>query len=179
MMLRVGIMHCGVNCSTLRRSELDEIHCVFRRTIDTPIGQVSIAEREQAIVALYWETPQRWSDETALLCAAEAQLVAYFSGELTSFDLPLQPSGDAFQQRVCQALSAIPYGKTCTYGELAKALGTAAQPIGQACAGNSIPIIIPCHRVLAAKGLGGYSGWGGVETKIRLLKHENAYPYLL
>ena len=152
---------------------------MFRRTVDTPVGQMSIAEREKAIVALNWETPKCWEDETALLCEAEAQLLAYFSGELTLFDLPLQPSGGALQQRVCQAMIAIPYGETRTYGELAKALGTAAQPIGQACAGNSIPIIIPCHRVLAAQGLGGYSGRGGIETKIRLLEHENAYPYLL
>ena len=152
---------------------------MFRRTVDTPVGEVSITEREKAIVAICWETPKRWGDETALLCEAEVQLLAYFSGELTSFDLPLEPSGDTFQQRVCRAMTAIPYGETRTYGELAKALDTAAQPIGQACAGNSIPIIIPCHRVLAAKGLGGYSGWGGIETKIRLLKHENAYPYLL
>ena len=75
-------------------------------------------------------------------------------------------------------MSAIPFGETRTYGELAAELGTSPQPLGNACGANSIPIIIPCHRVLSATGLGGFSGRGGVETKAQLLKHENAYPFL-
>ena len=69
----------------------------------------------------------------------------------------------------------IPFGQTRSYGEIAKTLGVAAQPIGQACGGNSIPIVIPCHRVLAADGkTGGFSGGTGVETKLALLRHEGA-----
>jgi methylated-DNA-[protein]-cysteine S-methyltransferase len=93
--------------------------------------------------------------------------------------LPLAPSGNEFQQAVCRAMSAIPYGETRTYGDIAKDLGTYGQPVGQACGANSIPVIIPCHRVLSANGLGGFSAQGGVETKIALLRHENAYPFLL
>jgi methylated-DNA-[protein]-cysteine S-methyltransferase len=106
-------------------------------------------------------------------------LKAYFAGELKEFDLPLKPSGNDFQQVVCKAMSAIPYGSTRTYGEIAEELGTYGQPVGQACGANPIPVIIPCHRVLSANGLGGFSAEGGVETKIALLKHENAYPFLV
>ena len=74
---------------------------------------------------------------------------------------------------------AIPLGQTRTYGDIAKDLETYGQPVGQACGANTIPIIVPCHRVLSATGIGGFSGEGGVETKIRLLKHEGGYPYLL
>ena len=73
----------------------------------------------------------------------------------------------------------IPFGITRTYGEIAKDLETFGQPVGQACGANPIPIIIPCHRVLSATGLGGYSGNGGLDTKIALLKLEGGYPFLL
>ncbi len=76
-------------------------------------------------------------------------------------------------------MSAIPFGETRTYGELAQQLGVPAQAIGQACGGNPIPILIPCHRVLGANGLGGYSGDGGVETKVWLLRHERAAGLLI
>ena len=66
-----------------------------------------------------------------------------------------------------------------TNGEIAKALGTSAQPVGQACGGNPIPIVIPCHRVVSATGLGGFSGAGGVETKIALLRLEGGFRFLL
>ncbi len=77
------------------------------------------------------------------------------------------------------AMRAIPYGQTRTYGDIAGDLGTYGQPVGQACGANPIPVIIPCHRVLSATGLGGYSGQGGIETKIALLKLEGGYPFLL
>ncbi|MCH9672930.1 MAG: methylated-DNA--[protein]-cysteine S-methyltransferase [Gammaproteobacteria bacterium] len=149
--------------------------------MQTPVGPVEIVEDDGSIRLLRWSTarPNTQSAPSALLRRAQEQLRAYFAGELEVFDLPLHPLGEAFQQRVCAAMLEIPFGQTRTYGELAAQLATAAQPIGQACGDNSIPIIIPCHRVLGAKGLGGYSGSGGLETKITLLKHEHAYPYLL
>uniref|UniRef100_UPI003EC0E69D methylated-DNA--[protein]-cysteine S-methyltransferase n=1 Tax=Primorskyibacter sedentarius TaxID=745311 RepID=UPI003EC0E69D len=82
-------------------------------------------------------------------------------------------------RRTCDAMSAIPFGETRTYGEIAKALGAPAQAIGQACGGNPIPLIIPCHRVLAASNLGGFSGRHGIETKVWLLKHEGAASLLI
>ena len=107
------------------------------------------------------------------------QLAAYFDGKLRDFDLPLNPRGDEFQQSVCRLMLEIPYGETTTYGAIAEKLDTYGQPVGQACGGNSIPIIIPCHRVLAVDGIGGYSGDGGVERKIELLKLEGGFPFLL
>jgi methylated-DNA-[protein]-cysteine S-methyltransferase len=109
-----------------------------------------------------------------LLAAAARQLDEYFAGRLRSFELPLAPKGSSFQKRVWDEMCRIPYGATARYGDLARALGTAAQPIGQACGANPIPIVIPCHRVVAAGGLGGFSGGAGLTSKRFLLRHEGA-----
>ena len=146
--------------------------------VPSPFGLLSLTQHDNAIVAVDWEAPDI-STTTPLLKEAARQLAAYFSGKLTIFDLPLNPSGDVFQQSVCKAMLNIPYGETSTYGEIAKKLDTYGQPVGNACGANSIPIIIPCHRVLGAHGVGGYSGEGGVERKIELLKMEGGFPYLL
>jgi len=129
------------------------------------------------IVALHWDSEP--NGNSPLLSEAVAQLEAYDAGRLKEFDLPLAPKGSEFQQQVYAAMQAIPYGETITYGEIAKALGCPAQPVGQACGANPIPVIIPCHRVLSKNGIGGFSGAGGVEGKIALLKHENGFPFLL
>nr|WP_281493251.1 methylated-DNA--[protein]-cysteine S-methyltransferase [Yoonia sp. F2084L] len=107
------------------------------------------------------------------------ELAAYFAGDLQQFETPVAPRGNAFQQRFYAALCAIPYGETRTYGDLAKELDVSAQAIGQACGANPIAILIPCHRVLAANGLGGYSGAGGIEAKVALLKLEGAAGLLI
>ncbi len=147
-------------------------------TVPSPFGPLSIQQQGGNIVALNW-CEAEVSEHTPLLDEAVRQLAAYFAGTLKVFDLPLAPGGNLFQQEVCQAMLGIPYGETRTYGDIAKKLGTFGQPVGQACGGNTIPIIIPCHRVLSSNGLGGYSGEGGVERKIELLKREGGYPYLL
>ena len=146
--------------------------------IPSPYGPLSVSEREGAIVAVDWKKPEN-PQTSPLLEETAKQLAAYFAGELKEFDLPLAPRGDAFQQSVCQAMLEIPYGETTTYGAIADKLDTYGQPVGKACGGNTIPIIIPCHRVLAVDGMGGYSGEGGVERKIKLLKLEGGFPYLL
>ena len=146
--------------------------------VPSPYGLLSVSERDGAIVAVDWKTPEN-PQSSSLLEETAKQLASYFAGELKTFDLPLAPRGDAFQQSVCQAMLEIPYGETTTYGAIAEKLDTYGQPVGRACGGNSIPIIIPCHRVLGADGLGGYSGEGGVERKIELLKLEGGFPYLL
>jgi len=151
---------------------------VLTASIDSPLGRLSVEECDGAVSALRWCGPEATA-ATPVLREAVAQLEAYFAGKLRDFDLPLAPVGSAFQQRVFAAMSAIPYGATRTYGALAEDIDGFAQAVGQACGANPIPIIIPCHRVLAADGLGGYSGDGGVETKMVLLKLENAFPYLL
>ena len=147
-------------------------------SIETPIGPLCIAERDGAIVRVSWSR-DRHADPTPLLAEAARQLTAYFAGDLRAFDLPLDPGGGELEARVFDAMLAIPYGQTRTYGDIADDLGTYGQPVGQACGANPIPVIIPCHRVLSATGLGGYSGAGGVETKIALLKLEGGYPLLL
>jgi methylated-DNA-[protein]-cysteine S-methyltransferase len=147
-------------------------------TAQTRFGRLGVESDSAAIVALHWHGVPR-GEGSALLREAVAQLEAYDAGKLTAFDLPLAPKGSDFQQQVYTAMQAIPYGETLTYGDIAKALSCPAQPIGQACGANPIPIIIPCHRVLSKNGIGGFSGAGGVEGKIALLKHENGFPFLL
>lgn len=146
--------------------------------IDTWLGRLSITEQEGAITQIQWNGPAS-QDKTPLLEEAAKQVTAYLAGDLRQFDLPLAPKGGELHQAVFKAMLAIPYGGTRTYGDLAKELNTYGQPIGQACGANPIPIVIPCHRILSANGLGGYSGDGGTETKIALLKLEGGYPFLV
>lgn len=146
-------------------------------SFESPVGPLCLEESQGAIVALRWG--QIGDDETVLLQEARRQIGQYFNGLLVQFDLPLSVSGSVFQQSVCNAMSDIPFGETRTYGDIARELGVPAQAVGQACGGNPIPIIIPCHRVLSSTGLGGFSGDGGVETKVALLKHEGAAGLLI
>lgn len=142
-------------------------------SIHTPVGDVTISEEGGAIVALDWGWGREQA-ETPLLRAAADQLGRYFDRELERFDLPLRPAGPEVHVRIWRAMCDIPYGATETYGQLARRAGTIARAVGQGCGANPIPIIIPCHRVLAASGLGGYSGEGGVDTKVALLRLEGA-----
>ena len=151
---------------------------VRRRSVETQFGTLCLVEEAGAIVKLDWGLSGA-TDLSEVLDAAEAQMLAYNVGELEQFDLPLNVKGTAFQRDVCDAMSAIPFGYTRTYGEIAKDLGVPAQAVGQACGGNPIAIIIPCHRVMGAKGLTGFSGAGGVETKVALLRHEGAAGLLI
>ena len=158
----------------------------------TPLGEVTLTQEDDAIVALDWGRG-RDQTPTPLLREAIGQLQDYFDGTRTAFTLPLAPHGSAFQSRVWQALRDIPHGEVRSYGDLARHLGTAARAIGQANGANPIPILIPCHRVVAAGGaknsslaaggaknsifsaggaLGGYSGGEGPETKRFLLTLE-------
>jgi methylated-DNA-[protein]-cysteine S-methyltransferase len=141
-------------------------------SLHSPFGDLSISEEDGAIVALDWGWGSA-QDETVLLRRARAQLEAYFDGDLRAFDLPLAPAGSAYRQRVWQALREIPYGETRTYGEIAARAGGSARSVGQANGDNPIPILIPCHRVVAGSGLGGYSGGDGPETKRLLLALES------
>ncbi|WP_420413342.1 methylated-DNA--[protein]-cysteine S-methyltransferase [Roseibium sp.] len=146
--------------------------------LETWLGCLTITEENEAITDLHWNgTPSQ--GETPLLREACSQLAAYMDGNLKEFDLPLKPKGGELHQAVFKAMLAIPYGETRTYGDLAKELDTYGQPIGQACGANPIPVIIPCHRILSANGLGGYSGAGGTDIKIALLKLEGGYPFLI
>ncbi|MDD3154113.1 MAG: methylated-DNA--[protein]-cysteine S-methyltransferase [Victivallaceae bacterium] len=111
-------------------------------------------------------------EETPLLCEVQRQLEEYFAGGKPKFDFPLAELGSTFQQRVWAELRKIPYGITCTYGALARQISCAsARAVGGAVGRNPWPVVVPCHRVIAAGGaIGGFSG--GVERKIILLERE-------
>jgi methylated-DNA-[protein]-cysteine S-methyltransferase len=137
----------------------------------SPVGDITIAIDGGSVVSLDWG----WARDQAvddLLLKAKTRLDDYFDGGSRAFDLPLQPAGTEFQRRVWSLMQEIPYGGTMTYGEISDRLNSSARAVGMACGANPIPLIIPCHRVLAANGMGGYSGNGGVETKIALLRLE-------
>jgi methylated-DNA-[protein]-cysteine S-methyltransferase len=147
-------------------------------TTNSPVGPLTLFAHDGAIVAVEWGWPPE-TDEApgALLEEARDQIEAYFEGRLTGFDLPLAPHGTVFQKSVWAAITAIPFGRARTYGDMARELGTAARALGGACGRNPIPILIPCHRVLGGNGgLGGYSGMDGIDTKRFLLRHEGVLP---
>ncbi|MGS4887732.1 methylated-DNA--[protein]-cysteine S-methyltransferase [Roseibium sp. MB-4] len=146
--------------------------------IETWLGCLTVTETDGAITDLQWNGEPSQA-EKPLLRETIRQLSAYLGGDLKNFDLPLSPKGGDLHQAVFKAMLEIPYGETRTYGDLARDLDTYGQPIGQACGANPIPVIIPCHRILSANGLGGYSGSGGTETKIALLKLEGGFPFLI
>ena len=151
--------------------------------LPSPIGDLRIIERDGKISAIEF-SPFRQpadgrplgprSDDHPVLLAAVRQLTAYFDRELKEFDLPLAPHGTEFQQRVWEQLTRIGYGDTASYGQIAGRLGmtnAASRAVGLANGRNSIPIVIPCHRVIGANGtLTGYAG--GIERKQTLLELE-------
>ena len=144
--------------------------------LEPPIGLITLVEEGDAVTQLHFGAffsgiaEQR---ETPLLQEAARQLTAYFQGQLRNFSLPLQPKGTTFQRSVWEQLQRIPYGQTCSYGDIARACGNpkASRAVGMANNRNPISIIIPCHRVIGADGkLVGYGG--GLDIKIRLLELE-------
>jgi methylated-DNA-[protein]-cysteine S-methyltransferase len=140
-------------------------------SLHTSIGDLSIAEEDGAIVSVDWGFG-RDQTVTPLLSHARDQIFAYLDGHLTRFDLPLNPAGTPYRRRVWAALCDIPYGATRSYADIARQAGGSPRSVGQANGANPIPIIIPCHRVLATTGIGGYSGGAGLPTKRALLTLE-------
>ncbi|MDD3224991.1 MAG: methylated-DNA--[protein]-cysteine S-methyltransferase [Clostridium sp.] len=148
----------------------------------TPIGKIGIADNCISITNLYFnnEYPKDNIEvnETELLKEASSQLMDYFSGKKTNFNLPFSPEGTSFQKKVWDNLLEIPFGETRSYGEIAKSIGNskAARAVGMANNRNPIPIFIPCHRVIGANGsLVGYGG--GLEIKKFLLNLEKGCTF--
>jgi methylated-DNA-[protein]-cysteine S-methyltransferase len=147
--------------------------------IDSPLGALLAARDDIGITSLYLPSgrnpvsaiPGGQRDDDAFE-DLRTQLDEYFDGSRREFHLPMHARGTAFQQRVWRALCDIPYGQTRSYGEIAAAAGGSARSVGQANGCNPIPIIIPCHRVVAASDLGGYSCGEGLATKRFLLALE-------
>jgi methylated-DNA-[protein]-cysteine S-methyltransferase len=141
----------------------------------TPIGMVRIEGDDTAVhriaIEIERQTPRR-PDSPAVLAAAE-QLEAWFEGALKDFDLALAPPTTSRGLALRGGLVAVEYGQTRSYGELARLLGSGPRAIGQLCARNPFPIVVPCHRILGSGGaLGHYSAGDGVVTKRWLLDHE-------
>lgn len=137
-------------------------------TLISPLGPISLSEAPEGLTALHWREGEATSP---LIHEALLQLEAFFAGRLDAFDLPI-----AFRPgltgKVQRQMMQIPKGETRTYGQIARAVGAPAQAVGQACGANPLPVIVPCHRVLGAQTLGGFSAPGGVESKVWLLRHE-------
>ncbi len=147
---------------------------------ESPIGWITVTQEGEDIVRLSWKDHGAEIQATTLLLAdAQAQLRAYFEHRLEMFDLPMSCPSTPFQHGVLESMLSIPFGMTKTYGDIADYVEGSAQAVGRACGANPIPILIPCHRVLGATTLGGFSGHGGIETKIYLLRHEGAAGLLL
>jgi methylated-DNA-[protein]-cysteine S-methyltransferase len=141
-------------------------------SLHSPVGDITVFEEDGAIVSLDWGWVEHQASSPVLESARE-QLHAYFDGALTTFDLPLAPAGTTYRRLVWQALCQIPYGETRSYQAIAAKAGGSARSVGQANGHNPIPLIIPCHRVVATTHLGGYSGGDGLATKRWLLALEN------
>jgi methylated-DNA-[protein]-cysteine S-methyltransferase len=140
-------------------------------SLHSPLGDLTLFAEQGAIVALDWGWGSLQEPEPVLV-RAKAALEAYFDGERLAADIPLNPAGSAYRQRVWACLRAIPAGETRTYQHIAGIAGGSARSVGGANAVNPIPIFIPCHRVLASNGIGGYSGGEGLATKRALLALE-------
>ncbi len=140
-------------------------------SLHSPIGDLTIFEESGGIVALEWG----WGagqEPTPLLQRVKTALFDYFDGKPLAADIPLRPQGTAYRQKVWQALRGIPAGETRTYIDIARVAGGSARSVGGANGANPIPIFIPCHRVVAVGGIGGYSGGEGLPTKLALLELE-------
>jgi methylated-DNA-[protein]-cysteine S-methyltransferase len=141
-------------------------------SMHTPIGDITVFEDDGAIVALDWGWVEG-QNGSPLLHRARDELDAYFDGTLQGFTLKLAPAGTPYRRKVWQAVCDIPFGATRTYQDIARLAGGSPRSVGQASGSNPIPIMIPCHRVVATSHLGGYSGAGGLDTKRWLLAHED------
>ena len=146
------------------------------RAVETPIGTLGLVGSEAGLAAVHWAANGLPNASCAVLDDAADQLDAYFAGELTEFDLPLDLDGTDFQKHCWLALATIPYGQTVSYGEQARRIGLgpdSARAVGAANGQNPIPVILPCHRVIGANGsLTGFGG--GLHLKRFLLEHEGA-----
>ncbi len=162
-------------------SSLTRAHVI----VDSPVGPLTLVAERGRLRGLFMDEQRHAPDMADLgtpgdpadepFAQAATQLAAYFSGQLTAFDLPLAPAGTPFQLRVWDALRTIPYGQTLTYGQLASQIGSpaASRAVGLANGRNPISVVVPCHRVIGADGsLTGYGG--GLHRKRFLLDLERA-----
>ncbi|CAB3746794.1 methylated-DNA--[protein]-cysteine S-methyltransferase [Paraburkholderia humisilvae] len=151
---------------------------MFNAVIDAPFGKIGIRVEGANLREIVYlpDSMQSVEPDTALAKKAVEQIEHYLDHASATFELPLAEVGTAFQRRVWQAISAIPPGVVQTYGQLAKEIGSVPRAVGQACGSNAYPIVIPCHRVVASSGIGGFAHHGddGYYRTVKrwLLAHE-------
>jgi methylated-DNA-[protein]-cysteine S-methyltransferase len=155
---------------------------LFNAIVPAPFGAIGIRTQEGRVRELVYLPPsfeEKAADNDVARQAAE-QVAHYFKDPDFRFDLPLFEAGTDFQRRVWSEISGIPRGTVKTYGQLAKTIGSAPRAVGQACGANWFPLIVPCHRVTASSGLGGFSNQddeNGFHLSVKrwLLRHEGAH----
>lgn len=149
--------------------------------IDSPLGRIALRGDADAVTGLEIAAAGRLSTDgraespSPVLRQAATEVAEYFAGQRQQFTVPVRVSGTPFQEAIWQQLRAIPFGAVRGYGELGRAVGraTAGRAVGGAVGANPVPLLIPCHRVLAGDGrITGYSAGDGVTTKAWLLDHE-------
>jgi methylated-DNA-[protein]-cysteine S-methyltransferase len=157
---------------------------LFDAIVPAPFGFIGVRTESVCVSELVY-LPARFEEKAPQNKIAERaaqQIISYFSDADFVFDLPLKEVGTAFQHRVWKAISAIPRGDVLTYGQIAKLIQSAPRAVGQACGANWFPLVIPCHRVTASGGLGGFAHHDDetgfhLGVKRFLLKHEQVLAY--
>jgi methylated-DNA-[protein]-cysteine S-methyltransferase len=152
-------------------------NCEFQAVMNVPFGQVGISMQGDTLIGVdYLESDTTPYRESSPGIRRVLQSIEYYlSDPMYRFELEIDLTGTDFQKRVWRELQAIPAGKAMTYGELAQKIGSGARAVGNACRANPCPLIVPCHRVVAANGLGGFAGQRSgrkLEIKRWLLQHE-------
>ncbi|MEN9955146.1 MAG: hypothetical protein RLZZ41_810 [Actinomycetota bacterium] len=148
---------------------------ISRRSFSSPFGFITITAEAEKITAVELCKKANSLGTSKVLEQAAKQIDSYLKGSLPKFSLPLKVSGTPFQLAVWKAIAKVPFGKTVSYGEIAKAIGRpqASRAVGAAVGANPTPLLVGCHRVLGSNGsLTGYSGGQGIKTKKLLLDHE-------
>ncbi|MEJ2574084.1 MAG: methylated-DNA--[protein]-cysteine S-methyltransferase [Gammaproteobacteria bacterium] len=179
---RGAVLREGSSSRPLRNRAVSATGRRYDAVVATPWAGLALGVRvrDDMLIAIDFLTApaMQHTPRTGIAGETAGQLQAYFRDPRSRFNLPSAPAGTAFQYRVWAAMRRIPAGETRSYGELARQLGSSARAIGGACRANPIPVVIPCHRVVAAHGMGGFMGTtagAGLRIKQHLLAHESAF----
>ncbi len=154
----------------------------FDAVLEAPFGKLGVRVAEGAIWEIVYlpDSTRTIASADPLIHRLARQLDAYYAHPDTAFDVPLAHTGTGFQHRVWDAIRAVPRGAVTTYGAIARQIGSAPRAVGQACGANWYPILIPCHRVVSAAGIGGFANHAedGFHLGVKrwLLRHEGAMP---
>ncbi len=148
----------------------------YSAVIRAPFGALGICAGDMLVsIDFLSGSARQYPPSTPLAREVCAQLRAYFRDPRHLFDLPLALNGSAYQERVWSALRRVPAGKVVSYGDLARRLDSGARAVGAACRANPVPVVVPCHRIVASRGIGGFMGataGAALQIKCWLLEHE-------